>query len=159
MKNEAEVINRLKSYEPLWDDWVYNGKLYGSGGSGCVLGLSKGEERSVVKVIYIEDNQLKYNAVKDEIETMATLRSEYLVECLDYRIEKVNNQKGEKIGKSVIERNRVLFGLLTDLGVDKKIAVADASRMEHGISEESLNALTELRRFLRSNRKASSSEE
>lgn len=98
MKNEAEVINRLKSYEPLWDDWAYNGKLYGSGGSGCVLGLSKGEERSVVKVIYIEDNQLKYNAVKDEIETMATLRSEYLVECLDYRIEKVNNQKGEKIG-------------------------------------------------------------
>ena len=68
-------------------------------------------------------------------------------------------EKGEKIGKSVIERNRVLFGLLTDLGVDKKIAVADASRMEHGISEESLNALTELRRFLRSNRKASSSEE
>ena len=98
MKNEAEVITRLKSYEPLWDDRVYNGKLYGSGGSGCVLGLSKGEERSVVKIIYIEDNQLKYNAVKDEIETMATLRSEHLVECLDYRIEEVHNRKGEKIG-------------------------------------------------------------
>lgn len=98
MKNESEVITRLKSYEPLWDGRVYNGKLYGSGGSGCVLGLSKGEERSVVKIIYIEDNQLKYNTVKDEIETMATLRSEYLVECLDYRIEEVYNRKGEKIG-------------------------------------------------------------
>ena len=35
-------------------------------------------------------------------------------------------EKGEKIGKSVIERNRVIFGLLTDLGVDKSIADADA---------------------------------
>lgn len=98
MKNENEVITRLKSYEPLWNGWTYNDKLYGSGGSGCVLGLSREEERSVVKVIYIEDNQLKYNAVKDEIETMATLRSEYLVECLDYQIEEVYNRKGEKIG-------------------------------------------------------------
>lgn len=98
MKNEAEIITRLKSYEPLWNGWFYNDKLYGSGGSGCVLGLSREKESSVVKIIYIEDNQLKYNAVKDEIETMATLRSEYLVECLDYRIEEVFNRKGEKIG-------------------------------------------------------------
>ena len=58
-------------------------------------------------------------------------------------------EKGEKIGETVIKRNRVLFGLLTDLGVDKKTADADACRMEHGISEESLNALCELRQFLR----------
>lgn len=98
MKNEAEVITRLRSYEPLWDGWYYNERLFGSGGSGCVLGLSRGEEKSVVKVIYIEDNQLKYNAVKDEIETMVTLRSEYLVECLNYRIEEVFNKRGERIG-------------------------------------------------------------
>ena len=58
-------------------------------------------------------------------------------------------EKGEKIGQFVIRRNRVLFGLLTDLGVDKAIADADASSMEHGVSEESLNALIELRRLLR----------
>lgn len=104
MKNEAEVIARLKSYEPLWDGWKYNNKLYGSGGSGCVLGLSRGEEKSVIKVINIDDNQLKYNAVKDEIETMVTLRSEYLVECLDYRIEEVFNRKGEKIGYDFLIR-------------------------------------------------------
>ena len=98
MKNEAEVITRLKSYGQLWNGWTYNGRLYGSGGSGCVLGLSRGDKSSVVKIIYIEDNPLKYNAVKDEIETMATLRSEYLVECLDYQIEDVFNRKGEKIG-------------------------------------------------------------
>ena len=38
-------------------------------------------------------------------------------------------EKGEKIGKSVIERNRVIFGLLTDLGVYKSIAYADACKM------------------------------
>lgn len=53
-------------------------------------------------------------------------------------------EKGEKIGKSVIERNRVIFGLLTDLGVDKSIADADACKMEHGISDETLKALIEL---------------
>ena len=53
-------------------------------------------------------------------------------------------EKGEKIGKSVIERNRVIFGLLTDLGVDKSIADADACKMEHGISDETLRALIEL---------------
>lgn len=65
-------------------------------------------------------------------------------------------EKGETIGKYVIERNRVLFGLLTDLGVDKKTALADACRMEHGVSEASLKALTELRRFLRVTQQASS---
>ena len=45
-------------------------------------------------------------------------------------------EKGEKIGEYVIKRNRVIFGLLTDLGVDKKTAAEDACNMEHGISEE-----------------------
>lgn len=62
-------------------------------------------------------------------------------------------ERGEKIGRYVIERNEVLFGLLTDLGVDKKTADADAGNMEHGISEESLNALKRLRLALRSIKK------
>ena len=64
-------------------------------------------------------------------------------------------EKGEKIGEYVIKRNRVIFGLLTDLGVDKNIAAADACRVEHGISEESLKALCDLRQFLRVIRKTS----
>lgn len=58
-------------------------------------------------------------------------------------------EKGRTIGENVIKRNRVIFGLLTDLGVDKNTAYADACCMEHGISEESLNALCDLRQFLR----------
>ena len=66
-------------------------------------------------------------------------------------------EKGETIGRSVIERNEVIFGLLTDLGVDKRTADADACKMEHGISDESLKALTELRHLLRVVRRVSSS--
>ena len=70
----------------------------------------------------------------------------------------VLTEKGEKIGEFVIERYRVLFGLLTDLGVNKRTADADACQMEHGVSEESLRALAQLRQFLRTARPASSSE-
>ena len=98
MKNVNEVIERFKTYEPLWDGWTYTGNLIGSGGSGCVLELANGELRSVVKVIHVDDNLEKYNAVKNEIETMITLRSAYLVECLNYRVEQVFNRKGEAVG-------------------------------------------------------------
>ena len=98
MKNVNEVIERVKTYEPLWDGWTYTGNLIGSGGSGCVLELANGELRSVVKVIHVDDNLEKYNAVKNEIETMITLRSAYLVECLNYRVEQVFNRKGEAVG-------------------------------------------------------------
>ena len=57
-------------------------------------------------------------------------------------------EKGEKIGNDVIKRNEAISGLLTDLGVDKKTADEDACVMEHGISEESLKALCDLRQFL-----------
>ena len=61
-------------------------------------------------------------------------------------------EKGEAIGSFVIERNRVLFGLMTDLGVDRETAKADACAMEHGISEGTLEALRRLRRYLDSNK-------
>ena len=58
--------------------------------------------------------------------------------------------KGEETARYVEDRNHVLYGLLTDLGVDEKIASEDACSMEHGISEESLKALKELRQYLQS---------
>lgn len=65
-------------------------------------------------------------------------------------------EKGEKIGEYVIKRYETIYRLLTDLGVDKKIADADACSMEHGISEESLKAFCDLRQFLRVIRQTSS---
>ncbi len=57
-------------------------------------------------------------------------------------------ESGEMIGKYVIERNEAVYGLLTDLGVDRETAKADACRMEHGVSEESLKALKKLRQLM-----------
>lgn len=58
-------------------------------------------------------------------------------------------EKGEMIAREVIGRYDVLYGFLTDLGVDEQTAHEDACRMEHGISETSLSALKELRQYLR----------
>ena len=53
-------------------------------------------------------------------------------------------EKGEAIAKSVIERNLVIYELLTELGIEEKIAENDACKMEHVISEETHKALKEL---------------
>ncbi|MBR1482174.1 MAG: metal-dependent transcriptional regulator [Ruminococcus sp.] len=57
-------------------------------------------------------------------------------------------EKGEQIARYVIERNDVIFGLLTDIGVDKETAQADAGQIAHGISEKTLDALIDLRHYL-----------
>ena len=59
--------------------------------------------------------------------------------------------EGERIACEVTERYNALYGLLTDLGVDEQTAQDDACRMEHGISDRSLSALTELRQKLSEN--------
>lgn len=58
-------------------------------------------------------------------------------------------KEGEAIAESVIGRNRVIFELLTVLGVDTKTAEDDACRMEHEISDETLRAFTDLLQYLR----------
>lgn len=63
-------------------------------------------------------------------------------------------EKGEKIARYVIERNDVIYSLLRDIGVEHTVAVADACRIEHGISDETLKALLELRQYLTFIRKA-----
>lgn len=58
-------------------------------------------------------------------------------------------EEGERLARGVVERYEALFGLLTDLGVDEQTAHRDACRMEHGVSEATLKALTELREYLK----------
>ena len=57
-------------------------------------------------------------------------------------------QKGEKIASRIVERNKIIFELLTYLGVNRETAYDDACNIEHGISDESLNALIKLRDYL-----------
>lgn len=60
----------------------------------------------------------------------------------------VLTQKGEEIARRIIERNRIIFDLLTNLGVNRETAYNDACNIEHGISDETLNALIKLRDYL-----------
>lgn len=50
-------------------------------------------------------------------------------------------EEGFKIANNILERHTVISQLLMALGVDKDIALEDACRMEHVISEESFNAM------------------
>ena len=49
--------------------------------------------------------------------------------------------KGAAIAKRIYERHRVLSCVLENLGVDPEIAMADACKIEHDISDESFEAL------------------
>lgn len=48
---------------------------------------------------------------------------------------------GRKIAESMYERHVLFSGLLVSFGVDSRVAVTDACRMEHVLSEESFQAL------------------
>ena len=50
-------------------------------------------------------------------------------------------EKGSEIANKMYERHTLLTKWLTTLGVDEKIAVEDACRIEHVISDESFEAI------------------
>ena len=62
----------------------------------------------------------------------------------------VLTEAGENLAREVTGRYDILYGFLLDIGVEEDTAHDDACYMEHGISERSLEALQELRRFLSS---------
>ena len=50
-------------------------------------------------------------------------------------------EKGLAVAEKMYERHTLLTDFLVSLGVDKSIAVEDACKIEHDISEESFNAI------------------
>ena len=50
-------------------------------------------------------------------------------------------QSGREIAQRVYERHKLISDWLIFLGVDRKVALRDACKMEHGLSEESYLAL------------------
>lgn len=55
----------------------------------------------------------------------------------------VLTETGRKQAESVLEKHTILSGWLMSLGVAEEIALEDACRMEHDISEESFSAIKE----------------
>jgi Mn-dependent DtxR family transcriptional regulator len=52
-------------------------------------------------------------------------------------------EKGEAIARRIYDRHKMLTRYLVSIGVNEKIASADACRMEHVISEQSFVKMTE----------------
>jgi Mn-dependent DtxR family transcriptional regulator len=50
-------------------------------------------------------------------------------------------ESGKEIGEKIYARHKLLTQLLVRLGVDEKIAVEDACKMEHAISDATFEAL------------------
>ncbi len=50
-------------------------------------------------------------------------------------------EKGRELAETIYQRHRILSHILMSLGVDEKTAIADACRIEHVISEESMAAI------------------
>jgi Mn-dependent DtxR family transcriptional regulator len=48
---------------------------------------------------------------------------------------------GAAVARNIFERHTLISGVLISLGVDPAVAAEDACRIEHVISEESLNAI------------------
>lgn len=52
-------------------------------------------------------------------------------------------EEGRKMAKKIFERHTVLSQFLIHIGVSVETATADACKIEHAISDESLNAIKE----------------
>lgn len=50
-------------------------------------------------------------------------------------------EKGRQVAEHVYDRHRLLTSVLTMLGVDEEVAAHDACRIEHVISEETMDCL------------------
>lgn len=50
-------------------------------------------------------------------------------------------EEGRKVAEHVYDRHQLLTSVLTMLGVDEKIAAQDACRIEHVVSEETMDCL------------------
>ena len=52
-------------------------------------------------------------------------------------------QEGLKIATNVLDKHQVISSFLISLGVEKDVALIDACKLEHDLSEESFNKLKE----------------
>jgi len=107
-----------------------------------ILVLSRNEEK--VRSVDIA-SALDYSKPSVSI-AMKKLRTEGLIET-DQDGYITLTESGKEIAESMYERHTLISNWLIGMGVDDKIAVNDACRMEHVISEQSFNAI---RNFIKS---------
>ena len=84
-------------------------------------------------------NELEYSKASVSI-AMKNLRSDGFI-TIDTSGYITLTEKGLKIAETMYERHVLISDWLIFLGVDKEIAVNDACKMEHVISEQSFQAI------------------
>jgi Mn-dependent DtxR family transcriptional regulator len=99
-----------------------------------VLSEKKAHVRSVDVV-----NKLKYKKSSVSV-AMKNLREEGLIE-MDSDGYLTLTSEGLKIAQTIFERHEFFSKWLIQLGVDESIALEDACRIEHVISQESFQAI------------------
>lgn len=112
------IIERLKAYEPLWENWYFDGYL-SSGASGTVYRFKQNrfgkDAFSAVKVISLScDNQFNLHKrrsfmndirkrAESEIENMYLLNDcPYVVHCNNHAIKDVTNDSGDVIAVDIL---------------------------------------------------------
>ncbi len=84
-------------------------------------------------------NELSYSKPSISV-AMKNLRANGHITVSDEGYITLTNS-GKEIAETVYERHTILSDMLIRLGVDPKIALADACRMEHDLSPESFAAI------------------
>ena len=100
--------------------------------------LVLGQRLPVVRSIDIA-NYLSFSKPSVSV-AMKNLRQKELVEMSDAGFITLTDE-GREIAETIYERHTFLSNWLIELGVDEKIAVDDACRLEHQISKESFQAI------------------
>lgn len=101
--------------------------------SVLILQKQKGHVRSIDIVNYLDFSKPSVSVA------MKNLRENGYIHMDDGYI--TLTEKGMEIAQTMYERHTVLSQWLISLGVDEKIAVEDACRMEHTMSTESFTAI------------------
>lgn len=99
--------------------------------------------------VRISDIALEMNLKKPSVtQMMQRLHEDGAVKYKAYQPIKLT-KKGEKIGKKVAERHKVLAEFLTILGIQKAVQEKDIHGIEHHLSPSTLEKLKKVNKFLK----------
>lgn len=100
--------------------------------------LMLSEVKPVVRSVDIA-NELGYKKSSVSV-AMKNLRERNMITVTDEGYIYLTKE-GKKIADMIYERHKLISEWLVKLGVDKKVALDDACRVEHDLSEESFTAI------------------
>ena len=139
MKSTEE---RLRSYEPLWENWRYTGELLGEGGMSSVFEICSDafgtKEFSALKIITVKDMAGgKVNIPKNALNEINILRSlsdcRNIVHYSDSTIREIHDDTGAVCGADIMVRMEKLKVLSEGSRLTEKEIIKLATDMCHAL--------------------------